>query len=262
MPQSKIKIPLDADKTLSNIMGNQNRNTSMMMNHNRLDAKQNVSIKEMLNHLDQSQKATKQKRRSQKATRQTPKLHTAVQNDENNNAKMKENLIMKVLKYQTSKRFGATIKNDLKISYTRDTLARKTPDQIEMILHRIRTFLNSRNLDAVFEHMASTCAIGYEKTITPFYNIDGFSNILLQNPDFWDCLERWKIEREMPNIPPHLQMLYIVASTTITAHELNKFQRPAKPVATELIIEDKDDKNKREKELQKEKTQFKVGQDL
>lgn len=163
---------------------------------------------------------------------------------------------MKVLKYQASKRFGPTLKKDLKINFTRDTLIRKTPDQIELILHRIRNFLNSRNLDAVFEHMATTCAIGYEKTVSPFYNIDGFSNILLQNPDFWDCLERWKIERELPNIPPHLQMLYIVASTTITAHEFSKLRVPKPDPKNDIIIMDQDDKQTKEKELKKEKTKF------
>ena len=171
---------------------------------------------------------------------------------------------MKILKYQSSKRFGPTLKKDFKINYTRETLVRKSPDQLELILHRIRNFLNSRNLDAVFQHMATTCAIGYEKTVTPFYNIDGFSSILLQNPDFWDCLERWKIERELPNIPPHLQMLYIVASTTITAHEMNKYKAPQssdKPTVVDII--DKDDtKQQQEEELKKEKTQFKVGANI
>ena len=169
---------------------------------------------------------------------------------------------MIILKYQQSKRFGPILKKDLKLNYTRDTLSRKKINQIEVILHRIRSFLNSRNLDAVFEHMASTCAIGYEKTVTPFYNIDGFSQILLQNPDFWDCLERWKIERELPNIPPHLQMLYIVASTTITAHEINKLKSPAVATQPDLVIVDKDDKKEKETELEKEKTVFQVGKSL
>lgn len=252
MPKSRIKIPLDSDKILSNIMGSQN--TPMMMKNQT----QRKSIAEMLKNLPM--KDQKRKRTTAATTRtQTTAVN---QSDENETGKKKENLIMIILKYQQSKRFGPILKKDLKLNYTRDTLSRKKINQIEVILHRIRSFLNSRNLDAVFEHMASTCAIGYEKTVTPFYNIDGFSQILLQNPDFWDCLERWKIERELPNIPPHLQMLYIVASTTITAHEINKLKSPAVATQPDLVIVDKDDKKEKETELEKEKTVFQVGKSL
>lgn len=166
---------------------------------------------------------------------------------------------MKVQKYQASKRFGETLKKDLKVNYTREQLNRMSPDKIEGILHRIRNFLNSRNLDGVFKHMASTCAVTYEKTLTPFYNIDGFSSILLNNPEFWDCLERWKIERELPDIPPHLQMLYIIASTTITAHELNKIRANHQPIENDIVIVDEDDKKEEQKQ---QKTKFAVGKKI
>ena len=173
---------------------------------------------------------------------------------------------MKVQKYQASKRFGETLKKDLKISYSRDQLSRMSCDKIEGILHRIRTFLNSRNLDAVFSHMASTCAVGYERTLSPFYNIDGFSDILLSNPDFWDTLERYKIEKELPNIPPHIQMLYIIFSTTITAHELNKIK--LRQPTQDIIIIDEDDKNnnennnKNKNNITNEKSDFKIGKKI
>ena len=252
--KTKVKIPLDTNQTLKGIMNNQ------MMNSNlpKTAKEKKQSLSDMLKNLPQNQKAAT-KRPTQRAN-QVNQVNQANQvNQVQANQVNKENLIMRVIKYQTSKRFGPTLKKDLKINFTRDTLARKTPDQIELILHRIRTFLNSRNLDAVFEHMATTCAIGYEKTVSPFYNIDGFSHILLQNPDFWDCLERWKIERELPNIPPHLQMLYIVASTTITAHEFNKMNLPKpqpqpqpKPQPqNDMVIIDKDDEKTKEKERTK-----------
>ena len=180
-----------------------------------------------------------------------PVMNPAIQNQ----ATIKEDLIIKIQKYQASKRFGETIKKDLKISYTRESLSRMNVDKLDTILHRIRSHLNSRNLDGVFQHMASTCAITYEKTLTPFYNIDGFSSILLNNPEFWDCLERWKIERKMPNIPPHLQMLYIIASTTITAHELNKLNN-IQQSHNDIVIKDNDDLNK------KEKTTYELGKKI
>ena len=258
MPRSKIKVKLDSDKTLSNIMNNQN---NLTMNPNLGNQKE--SIEEMLNHLPMKKQTRKQ---TQKQTQRAQIAQTTPQAP-NDTAKTKENLILRVLKYQSSKRFGPTLKKDMKINYTRETLNRKTLEQLELILHRIRNFLNSRNLDSVFEHMATTSAIGYEKTVTPFYNIDGFSQILLQNPDFWDCLERWKIERDLPDIPPHLLMLYIVASTTITAHQINGLKMPKpqpKPQPKrELIITDVDDKQPTQpKDTKNKKTEFKVGKDI
>lgn len=214
----------------------------------------------------QANQATPAPKKKARKTRQTAipaSLKAQASEDE---GKLKENLISRVLKYQASKRFSRTLKQDMKISYSREQLSRMSIDKIELILHRIRNHLNSRNLDAVFEHMATTCAIGYEKTITPFYNIDGFSKILLSNPDFWDCLERWKIEKELPNIPPHLQMLYIVASTTITAHEFNKYtdiQQKQPQQNNDIVIIDEDDKKTKEDvDNKKERTNFEIGKQL
>lgn len=263
----KLKINLDTDQTLSNILGNQNN--PMKIQGGPDDVKK---IGEMLRQNLQANQTPAPKKKARK-TRQTTAIPASLKAQAQNNnddGKLKENLISRVLKYQASKRFAKTLKQDMKINYSREQLSRMTVEKIELILHRIRNHLNSRNLDAVFEHMATTCAIGYEKTITPFYNINGFSKILLSNPDFWDCLERWKIEKELPNIPPHIQMLYIVASTTITAHEFNKFdlrQPQSQQINNEdLVIVDEDDnkkKSKEDKEDNKQKrTNFQIGKQL
>ena len=134
----------------------------------------------------------------------------------------KETLISRVQKYQSSRRFGNIINKELKINYSREQLVRMSNDKIENILKRIRLHLNNRNMDTMFEHLATTCAIGYEKTISPIYDITGFTDLLMANPSFHDALERWRIERQMPDIPPGMQIAYIVASTTLAAHSLNK----------------------------------------
>ena len=129
---------------------------------------------------------------------------------------------MKILKYQSSRRFGAYITKELKISQSREQLVKLSIERLNNILHRIRLNLNNRNMDSIFENMALTCAKGYETTVTQFgYDIEGFTDLLTSNPGFWDAFERWKIEKEMPDIPPGIQIGYIVATTTLAAHNLN-----------------------------------------
>ena len=132
---------------------------------------------------------------------------------------VKEDLVNKIIKYQSNARFGTIINKELGIKYTRNQLSKYTVDNLETILHRIRTHLNTRNMDQVFEHMAKVTANGYEDLVTRFgYNIEGFSDLLFANPAFHDAFERWKIEQKIPEIPPSLQLVYIIAATTYMAH--------------------------------------------
>ena len=134
----------------------------------------------------------------------------------------KEELIRIILKYEANNRFGATIKKELGFKHARTQLTKKPIDELELILHRIRTHLNTRNMDQVFNHMVKQSAKGYEDLVTGFgYDIRGFEEILLSNPAFWDAFERWKIEQKIPDVPPSLQLMYLVASTTFIAHKRN-----------------------------------------
>ena len=132
---------------------------------------------------------------------------------------VKEDYILKILKYQCNKRFGPIINKELGFKNSRVQLTKHNIDSLETILHRIRTHLNTRNMDKVFEHMVKVSAKGYEDLVSGFgYDIDGFTELLLSNPAFHDAFERWKIEREIIDVPPSFQLMYIVASTTYMAH--------------------------------------------
>ena len=140
---------------------------------------------------------------------------------------VKEELILKILKYQHNKRFGPIINKELGFKYTRSQLTKQNIDHLQTILHRIRTHLNTRNLDRVFQHMVQVSAKGYEDLVSGFgYDIEGFSELLLQNPAFHDAFERWKIERKVIDIPPSFQLMYIVASTTYMAHSIKNRDKP------------------------------------
>ena len=180
----------------------------------------------------------------------------------------KEDLICKIIKYQTNMRFGPIISKELGFKYTRPQLSKQSIDSLETILHRIRTHLNTRNMDAVFSHMVKTTAKGYEDVVTGFgYNIEGFSELLLQNPAFHDAFERWKIEQKIPDVPPSMQLMYIIASTTYIAHMNNRHiqariaqEAPVetikKEIKKDIIIKDKDEKEI----VERHKTNYKVGE--
>lgn len=170
-----------------------------------------------------------------------------------NKLNIKEQKIMQVLNYQNSPRFGPDIRKQLKYSFTREQLVKRSIDQIDNLLFRIRSFLNNRGMNGIYEQMIRTGAVGYEKIVSEFYDIEGFSDLLFANPSFWDAFERWKIERKLPDIPPGMQLMYIVTSTTLLAH-MRKMQLEAPvPRKTNEKNENKNDNEKIQK------TQLKVG---
>ena len=246
-------IPIDENMTLQDIMGNNHQQMNQPMGMENLYNQ----LAESVQTIAQSREKKPTKKRAKKNTTNPVMIPPTAVHQNPIQAPItpavakkavitdKESLIMKIQKYQSSRRFGQIITKELKISQSREQLVKLSVDRLENILHRIRLHLNNRNLDSIFENMAVTCAKGYEASITPFYNIEGFSELLLNNPGFWDAFERWKIEREMPNIPPGIQLAYIIASTTITAHTLNAGRIPQ---PKEKVIIDKDKKQDKNSE--------------
>ena len=141
----------------------------------------------------------------------------------------KEKKILKILKYQNSQRFASRLKKDLGIKYTRQQLLKCSDDNLDGILFRIRNYLNNSNLDKVFEHLARYASKGYEDLVSQFIDIEGFSDLLMDNPAFWDAYSIWQIEQEMPELPPSIQMMYIISSTTYIAYLQNKVKHIQKP---------------------------------
>ena len=233
-------IPIDENNNMEMIMGDQ----MMTPNMGNLYEQLTQSIQSM-NQKEETKPKKKRAKAKAKATAlpavpdtvQNPAVpaKAQVQND-------KEVLIMKILKYQSSRRFGEYITKKLKITQSREQLLKLSVDKLNNILHRIRLNLNNRNMDAIFENVALTCAKGYETTITGIgYNIEGFTDLLVANPGFWDAFERWKIERELPDIPPGIQLGYIVASTTLAAHNLNAHNVVTKESRSNPETKNKDD---------------------
>lgn len=134
------------------------------------------------------------------------------------NTEEKKKLIFTIQKYQDSLRFGKTVKYELGFKQSFTELSDMTEMDLENMLYRIRRHLDNKNLDKFYENMASTIAITYEQTLSMVYPIYGFSDMLLENEDFWNCYERYRIESEFPSVNPLTQMCFMVAQFTLIAH--------------------------------------------
>ena len=274
MPASQT-FQLDSKKTLKNIMNPKPIPAET--------SKQGKMEKDIMKHLMKESK--KEAIKTTLSNKTLSKYNNKKDNDNNKNNDdhiEKENMINKIIKYETNKRFGPIINKELGFKHSRAQLSKLKNDNLETILHRIRTYLNTRNMDQVFQHMAKVSAKGYEELVTGMgYNIEGFQEILFQNPSFHDAFERWKIENgtNIPNIPPSLQLMYIIASTTYIAHisnahidEINE----KKPLASarpkgnrsveapktkpkDIVIKDKDNDIKKKEEVPRIKSNFKSG---
>ena len=133
--------------------------------------------------------------------------------------------VMKIIKYQESERFGEYLKETLGLNYTADELRKRNSKQLNDILIKIRLRLDNRNVDQLFSQMVEMSAVMFEKGVNPVFECSGFAKNLLNNPSFHDAIERYKIELKLPNVPPLVQISYIVTATLITTHEMNKIQQ-------------------------------------
>jgi len=123
--------------------------------------------------------------------------------------------IMVIQKYQNSERFGKYVKNEIGIRYSEKQMKKMSTDKLDEVLYIIRTRLDNKNTDKIFDNMATSVATAIELTVSPFYDIDGYKDELLANEQFWDTFERFKIEHKLPIIPPSVQLLYLMSSTAL-----------------------------------------------
>ena len=182
-------------------------------------------------------------------------------NEKQKNYDDKESDILRIIKYQDSKVFGKHLQDDLKTYYTRESLLQKSKNEIHSILTRIRLSLNNQHIDKMMDSMAVSLAVGLEKTVDPFYDCAGFSDNLLENQQFWSVFERYKIESgaKIPDIPPWLQMAYIVSSTLVLTHQLNKTPTTTIEPPNKNVNEILEDIETPKEQTKKEKSNLTLG---
>ena len=160
---------------------------------------------------------------------------------------VKQNLIFKIQKYQDSRLFGEIVKVQLGFKQSFDQLNEKSSEELENMLSRIRIHLDNRNLDAFYERAAESAAYLYEGAVSTVYDIDGFADLLLDSDDFWSIYERFKIENNFPIVNPTVQLAFMIAQSTIMAHNLAVNQetkdRMSPPPPLETILEGIEEKS-------------------
>ena len=162
----------------------------------------------------------------------------------------RQKLIHIIQKYQSSERFGKYVRSELKISYTAESLSKKTTSQLQAILDKIRLHLDNQNLNKIYDGALFSSTAAVEAFSKPLgINVDGFNTMLMNNEEFLNCWERFKCESVMPTIPSHVQMCFILGQTYFLAYAINKqkeYKEP--PEVTELINEiDKEFESKTDK---------------
>ena len=133
---------------------------------------------------------------------------------------IRQNLIFKIQKYQDSELFGDIVKTRLGFKQGYDELNDKSISELENMLSRIRIHLDNMNLDRFYERTAESIAVLYESVVSLVYDIDGFSDLLLDSDDFWNIYERFKIENNFPAVNPAVQLSFMIAQSTFMAHHL------------------------------------------
>lgn len=150
---------------------------------------------------------------------------------------------MKIIKYQNSPIFGEFVRNQVGCKHSDSALQKKDLPQLNDILNKIRVHLDTKNMDTFYNKLSGAGLLTLEKTISPFYDIEGFSERTQSSEEFWNVLERFKIESDLPQIPPVVQLSFILAQNIFITHELNKLKPKQKPFEhippdAELIIRD------------------------
>ena len=138
-----------------------------------------------------------------------------------NTIEEKQLLLYKLQKYSTNKLLKPLFeKPDCRIRF--GNLERKSLKELKELHASIGIYLDNINTDVIFENLVSTSCLLYEKALTPFYDIEGFTGSITQNPQFWTLVERYKIEMSLPKLSPSQQLMFLVAQTTYIQHETNK----------------------------------------
>ena len=136
----------------------------------------------------------------------------------------KQSLIFKILKYQDNKRFGHILKK-LNIKYTYQQLNKLTLDVLNEVIQRIYVNLNNDGIDKMYDMLVHQTSHTFEKTVSPFYDINGFSNSLLCDDTFLNLLERYKIEHSLPNIPIGVQLSLVITKHMLLVNTKNKLNK-------------------------------------
>ena len=133
-------------------------------------------------------------------------------------------MILKINKYQASQRFGHIMK-EYGITQSPSQLEKMSDVQLNDVYTKIKAVLSNQIGGKFYDNAAKGLSSVCENMITPYYDIEGFTQILFMNPEFIDCLEELKIESDLPTLNPKARLMFIVAQTMVIANTMNKMKK-------------------------------------
>ncbi len=136
----------------------------------------------------------------------------------------KRKRLMTLNAYKQSPRFGTWLQKDMNINLKPDHLNNLTIQELDLVIHDIRVTVASKGSSSIGNMVASQGSILIESLVNPLYKIEGFSKVLMQNPQFLDSLEELMLEYQQFNyLKPQYRIVIEVLKTMLTVHYSHKF---------------------------------------
>jgi len=123
-------------------------------------------------------------------------------------------------KYLTSVRFSDFLK-EKGVKIPKST---KLKDLRSTLIH-IKLLISNRNVAKFYDGFVKQGSKMFEMMMTPIVDIEGFSDVLMMNDEFLDCIEELKINAKLPVFPPHIRALYIAIQTASACYYVNSMKR-------------------------------------
>ena len=195
----------------------------------------------------QIEKHTRQaEKEAQKIAQQEKKKKEKEQKEieQKNEVDEKQKLILIICRYMDSKRFEHVIKDKLKMKFTEAQLQKKKINALRDIHSRIKTNLNNKSNDMIFDLMVKNGCMMYESIINSMYECKGVGKQLQTNDEFLDLVEMFRCEYSVvPNIDPSIRLALCVAGCTYITHTMNMYEKRKQEIRSIKNVDSNTNKN-------------------
>jgi uncharacterized protein YjiS (DUF1127 family) len=141
--------------------------------------------------------------------------------EENEKKRHRQILLATIEGYFQSSRFKTHLQS---LERSRSELQKMSTRALDELLNEIRDILANRSKMSMITNTSMTIARGYETTITPFYNIKGFTEILHKNPEYEELLEQIVIETHLPYMPWWFRIFMIYYHMSLLTYSINNVE--------------------------------------
>lgn len=149
--------------------------------------------------------------------------HIEIDDDLKKAGEEKQTLVMTIMRYQNSKRFGGYLKENGLINKC-ETLNKKSAEELKELLVRIRFSVSNRGTDSFIDEMIKAGMSGAEALISAKtkYKVTGMTNMCFTDDEWLDCYELCRLEyMSFSYIRPELRLMLSTFRIGATVHAIN-----------------------------------------